>query len=137
LEWPELVPEGWEPPIIAPAYDKGAAHVVDEQSRVSELDGIRVRLPGYLKPIVYEGRSVSEFLLVPYLPHHVTQHAHLESNQMVYVQLQESIEIDNPFEPIWVSGTMQLKAVATDEGPAAYSIVKATASQYQEHPSNQ
>ncbi len=122
LDWTDLVPAGWEAPIIAPAYDEDPANMVDEASRVPALDGQTVRLPGYIKPVVFEDRTVSEFLLVPFLPHHVKHHAHLESNQMVYVRLDRSIEVDNPFEPLWVTGTLRLEAVATDEGPAGYSL---------------
>ncbi len=122
LDWADLVPAGWEAPIIAPAYDEDPVNMVDETSRVPALDGQTVRLPGYIKPVVFQDRTVSEFLLVPFLPHHVKQHAHLESNQMVYVRLDRSIEVDNPFEPLWVTGTLRLEAVATDEGPAGYSL---------------
>ncbi len=122
LDWADLVPAGWEAPIIAPAYDEDPANMVDETSRVPALDGQTVRLPGYIKPVVFQDRTVSEFLLVPFLPHHVKHHAHLESNQIVYVRLARSIEVDNPFEPLWVTGTLRLEAVATDEGPAGYSL---------------
>jgi hypothetical protein len=131
LDWAELVPPGWEAPIIAPAYDQDTDQLVEEGSRVSALDGLVVKLPGYMKPVVFEGRSVTEFLLVPFLPHHIKQHAHLESNQRVYVSLEQAIEVENPFEPVWVTGTLQLEAVATDEGPAGYSIIGASASAYQ------
>ncbi len=130
LDWADLVPAGWEAPIIAPAYDEDPANMVDETSRVPALDGQTVRLPGYIKPVVFKDRTVSEFLLVPFLPHHVKHHAHLESNQMVYVRLARSIEVDNPFEPLWVTGTLRLEAVATDEGPAGYSLDRAETHPY-------
>ncbi len=39
LDWADLVPAGWEAPIIAPAYDEDPANMVDEASRVPALDG--------------------------------------------------------------------------------------------------
>ena len=112
------------------AHDEAAVSAVDPSALVAELEKQHVRMPGYMKPIVFEERSVSEFLLVPYLPHHVKHHAHLEPNQMIYVVVAEPFEVENPLTPIWVSGTLHLKTVATDEGPVGYSISKAFISEY-------
>lgn len=131
LEWPQLVPADWEPPIIADAHDETLTRDVDPAALVGDLEGQRVRLPGFMKPTVFDGRSVSEFLLVPYLPHHVTQHAHLEANQMVYVMLERPTFVENPLQPVWVSGVLDLRTVITDEGPAGYRITAATSSAYQ------
>lgn len=130
LEWEELVPPGWEPPMIAPAYDGTNGQLVEKGSLVEGLDGRRVKLPGFLRPVVYRDRSVTEFLLVPFLPHHIKQHAHLEPNQMVYVVLEKPAMIDSPFEPIWVTGTISLQTVVTDEGPAGYKITSAEIQKY-------
>jgi hypothetical protein len=131
LEWAQLIPEHWEPPIVAPAYDEQASRGVDRDSLVSALQDSRVRLPGFMKPQVYEGNRVFEFLLVPFLQHHVKQHAHLEPNQMVYVTLSEPFAVENPFDPIWVEGILTLETVATDEGPAGYSMNRAAAERYE------
>jgi hypothetical protein len=131
LEWQDLVPQGWEPPIIAPAYDAAAARTVDAAALAQKLGGELVQLPGYMKPVVFHDRTVSEFLLVPYLPQHVTQHAHLEPNQMVYVTLEEGFAVENPFKPVWVTGRLQLETRQTDEGPAGYSMVAASVTEYQ------
>jgi hypothetical protein len=130
LEWAQLVPENWEPPIIAPAYDHEEAQGVDRRSLVSALHERKVRLPGFMKPQVFDGNNVSEFLLVPFLQHHIKHHAHLEPNQMVYVTLAEPLTVENPFDPIWVKGTITLKSISTDEGPAGYSMVDALAEDY-------
>jgi hypothetical protein len=57
-------------------------------------------------------------------------HAHLEPNQMVYVTLAEPLTVENPFDPIWVKGTITLQTISTDEGPAGYSMVDALAEDY-------
>ena len=130
LEWKELVPPDWEPPLIAPAYDGTSAHLVNGESLVHGLDGLRVKLPGFLRPVVFSDGSVTEFLLVPFLPHHISQHAHLEPNQMVYVVLDKPAAIDSPFDPLWVTGTISLLTVVTDEGPAGYKITSAEIRNY-------
>jgi len=130
LEWSDLVPEGWEPPLVPKAYDDVAAADVDEASVVTDLDGQLSALPGYMKPIVYEGNEVSEFLLVPFLPHQISTHAHLEPNQMVYVYALEPVIVEKPFDPVWVIGAMSLEPVMTDEGPAAYRMIEAVTTEY-------
>lgn len=131
LEWDELVPEGWEPPLVPEPYDEVGTSSVDEASVVGELNQQLVALPGFIKPVVFEGNQVSEFLLVPFLPHHTRQHAHLDANQMVYVYLLEPMQVENPFAPLWIVGTITLEAVMTDEGPAAYRIADAVATEYE------
>ena len=131
LEWKDLVPDGWEPPLVSRAYDEVSDDDVDETSVVKGLDRQLAALPGYMKPVVYEGNQVSEFLLVPFLPHQVKAHAHLEPNQMVYVYALEPVFVEKPFDPIWVIGTVSLEAVMTDEGPAAYRMVEAVTTEYE------
>ena len=131
LEWNELVPEGWEPPLVPEPFDEVDAASVDDDSVVAELDQQLAALPGFMKPIVFEGNQVSEFLLVPFLPHHTRQHAHLDANQMVYVYMLEPLEVENPLAPVWVVGTITLDSVMTDEGPAAYRFVDAVTTEYE------
>ena len=130
LEWQELVPEGWMPSIIAPAYDDEASQNVDSSEVVSELGNKLIILPGYMKPVVFENNVVHEFILVPFLEQHVKQHAHLAANQMIYVSLDQPMVVENPFEPLWVMGILSLRSVATDDGATGYSIDKARAEVY-------
>ena len=130
LEWKDLVPEGWEPPLVATAFDKVSEFGVDESSVVKELDGRLAALPGYMKPVVFEGNQVSEFLFVPFLPHQTQAHAHLEPNQMVYVYALDPVLVEQPFAPIWIVGTLSLEPVMTDEGPAAYRMIEAVTTGY-------
>ena len=131
LDWKDLVPDGWEPPLVSRAYDAVSDDHVDETSVVRDLDGQLAALPGYMKPVVYEGNEVSEFLLVPFLPHHTRAHAHLEPNQVVYVYALEPVTVEHPFDPIWIVGTISLEPVMTDEGPAAYRMVEAVTTEYE------
>ena len=131
LEWQDLIPEGWEAPLVATAFDEVAKTGIDSASVVQALDGQLAALPGYMKPVVYEGNQVSEFLLVPFLPQHIRAHAHLEPNQMVYVYALEPVLVEAPFEPIWIVGALSLEPVMTDEGPAAYRMVEAVTTNYE------
>ena len=131
LTWQDLVPEGWEPPLVATAYDDEAAATVSPEAIVEDLDEQLAALPGYMKPVVFTGNEVTEFILVPFLPQHVTAHAHLDANQMVYVYAHEPVVVDNPNQPIWVVGSMTVDSVMTDEGPAAYRMVDAVTTEYE------
>ena len=131
LEWKDLVPEGWEPPLVATAFDEVTADALDPAAVVQALDGQLAALPGYMKPVVFEGNEVSEFVLVPFLPHQTRAHAHLDANQMVYVYTLEPVVVEAPFEPIWIVGALSLEPVMTDEGPAAYRMVDAVTTPYE------
>ena len=131
LEWDDLVPAGWESPLVSKAYDEISSAEVDEASLVQELDGQLAAIPGYMKPIVYEGNEVTEFLLVPFMPHQVRAHAHVDANQMIYVYTLEPVVVEKPFEPIWVVGAMSLEPVMTDEGPAGYRMLEAVTTEYE------
>ena len=123
LEWNELAPEDWEPPLILPAPPEDGSHAaVDNASLVKEVDEKNVSIAGYMIPIKFDSNIVSEFLLVPFLEQHVQGHMHHDSNQMVYVYLQEPIAIQDPYAPVLVKGQMKVRTVDTDEGPTGYVI---------------
>ena len=69
-----------------------------------QLDGSRVRIPGYLLPLEFEGNKVTEFFLVPY----VGACIHTPpppSNQIVHVVTEEAFTTDGGlFTPVWVDG---------------------------------
>ena len=123
LEWNELVPDDWQPPLIQPAPPEDDAHpVVDSASLVKELDEEKVSIAGFMVPIKFDSNIVSEFLLVPFLEQHVREHIHHDSNQMVYVYLQEPRAIQNPYAPVLVKGEIKVRSVDTDEGLTGYVI---------------
>ena len=131
LEWKELIPGDWEPPMILPAPPADGSHTkVDSASLVQELDGEKVSIPGFMVPIKFDGNIVSEFVLVPFLERHVPGHIHHDSNQMVYVYLQEPRAIQNPYAPVLVKGEMKVRSVDTDEGPTGYIIEQGSMEDY-------
>jgi hypothetical protein len=74
---------------------------------VEELNGERVRMPGYLLPLELDGTRVTEFFLVPY----VGACIHVPPpppNQIVHVRMtdNESYQSEKLFEPVWVTGVI-------------------------------
>ena len=73
------------------------------------LDGQTVRMPGYLLPLEFSGKDVTEFLLVPYVG------ACIHSpppppNQIVHVKAETPVGGLAVFAPIWVTGRMSTTA---------------------------
>jgi hypothetical protein len=74
------------------------------------LNGQNVRLPGYLLPLEFSGKQVSEFLLVPW----VGACIHTPPpppNQIVHVKPEKPVEIGGMFAPVWVTGQMTTGAI--------------------------
>jgi hypothetical protein len=71
----------------------------------SSLAGQIVRMPGYMLPLEFSGKLVSEFLLVPW----VGACIHTPPpppNQIVHVKADKPFESGGLFSPVWVTGQM-------------------------------
>ncbi len=79
---------------------------------VEELNGQRVRMPGYLLPLEVSATKVTEFLLVPYIGAciHVPPPP---PNQIIYVKIgqDKSYKTKNLYEPVWVTGVIAAKSM--------------------------
>ena len=77
------------------------------QTPNGELNGKKIRLPGYLLPLEFENKNVTEFLLVPW----VGACIHTPPpppNQIVHVKLENGFNIgDEVFTAVWVNGVMK------------------------------
>jgi hypothetical protein len=126
LDWEKLIPvEAGSGPVVhgivqhgqlaKPAPSSGLAPLV------TSLDGAKVRIGGYMVPLDFEGAGVTSFLLVPYVGAciHVPPPP---ANQIIYVESGQSIEIDNPFEPVWVTGTLSTQPLATELADVGYRL---------------
>ena len=142
LEWEELMPQGWDPfAEIEAAMGDDLQGLSDSSPRaielfnayqeairsapvVGELDGQRIRLPGYVVPLDFEATDVAEFLLVPYFGAciHVPPPP---SNQIVYVTTVAGFPLKELFEPVWVTGVLSTQAFLNEVGDAGYTL-KAT-----------
>ena len=86
------------------------AEIAERNRKLSEtansaLDGQTVRIPGYLLPLEFSGKEVSEFLLVPW----VGACIHTPPpppNQIVHVKSDKPVGNVSMFAPIWVTGKL-------------------------------
>ena len=81
---------------------------------VPALDQQKIRMPGFMLPLEYSGKKVSEFLLVPW----VGACIHTPPpppNQIVHVRLAKGAEFESQglFQAVWVTGVMTAKASKT------------------------
>ena len=139
LEWEDLMPKDWDPMFELdqllgdfeqdlPDDDARAEELYEayldaarQAPVVSELDGQRVRLPGFVIPLDFEGTDTSEFLLVPYFGAciHVPPPP---ANQIIYVKTTVSYPLDELFDPVWVTGVISTLAHLNDIGDAGYTM---------------
>jgi hypothetical protein len=88
---------------------------IHHTSIVAELNGQRVRIPGYLLPLEVSATKVTEFLLVPYIGAciHVPPPP---PNQIIYVKLgpKKSYKNKNLYEPVWITGVIAAKSMVKD-----------------------
>lgn len=90
-----------------------------------ELNGKRIRMAGYALPLEHEGRTVTEFLLVPW----VGACIHTPPpppNQIVHVVIEKGFTVAGRFEPVWIMGTLSVgnrtKNLFLDDGTADIHI---------------
>ncbi|MCB1740918.1 MAG: DUF3299 domain-containing protein [Gammaproteobacteria bacterium] len=138
LEWDDLMPQTWDPFAQIRALSESGKDLQDGSPEadaamkaylnagrnapvVEALNGQRVRLPGFIVPLSFEGTEVNEFLLVPYRGAciHVPPPP---SNQVVHVKLAQAYSMRSVFEAVWVTGTMRTQRFDNDLGDAAYTL---------------
>ena len=86
-----------------------------QTSIVKELNGQKVRIPGYLLPLEVSATKVTEFLLVPY----VGACIHVPPpppNQIVHVKIihKEGYTSKGLFDPVWVTGVISVQSLVKD-----------------------
>lgn len=106
--------------------DEGSALDTMEQigtyNVVTDLDGLTIRLPGYVVPLDFNASSeYNEFLLVPYFG------ACLHTpppppNQIVYVKTAKAAKIADINEPVWIEGVMKTGKFGSELGNSAYEV---------------
>ncbi|MET3458643.1 MULTISPECIES: DUF3299 domain-containing protein [Pseudomonas] len=137
LAWSEMIPPDAPPevPNMTPLHDlskmsdalaaesaPAAKQDLPNAPVVKELDGQKIRLPGYIVPLeVSEEGRTTDFLLVPYFGAciHVPPPP---SNQIVHVKSEVGVKLDELYQPYWVEGPMQVKPSTSELADAGYQM---------------
>lgn len=80
---------------------------------VDSLNGLYIRMIGYLLALDFEGKKGVEFLLVPW----VGACIHTPPpppNQIVYIKFDKGFETTSLFAPVWVEGTLLTKSLTKE-----------------------
>lgn len=89
---------------------------------ISEMDGKRVRIPGFVVPIeTNEDQLVTEFFIVPYFGACL----HMPPpppNQIIYATYPQGVEQPTLYEPFWLSGELKTEITTNDIAQAAYEM---------------
>jgi len=136
LQWSDLIPPGAPPPPppvalhdlsqLADALEAEAGPAAMQQSPaapvVEALDGVQVKLPGYIVPLDMsdEGR-VTEFLLVPYFGAciHVPPPP---SNQIVHATSELGVKVEQLYQPFWIEGPLRVEHASSELAEAGYRM---------------
>jgi hypothetical protein len=136
LAWEDLIPPDWDP--MKGVDMKEIANLQDGDPRARatldrlrrawdnaptrpEMNGTRVRLPGYVVPLSSEGRNLREFLLVPYFGACVHSPPP-PSNQVVHVVMERPAAGIEMMDAVWVSGRLVATSFNSGMGSASYRI---------------
>ncbi len=111
--WQTLIPElerGQKPaPINHEVQLDERAPQIKTGGLVHALDGQNMRMPGFIVPLESDGNKITEFFLVPFFGACL----HLPPpppNQIIHVSHPKGIDMIEPWEVVWISGEMQVKA---------------------------
>jgi hypothetical protein len=148
IMWDALVPENFTAEAIMAKYADQLAQIQDGSPEAYDLytqmqaefnnapvnetmDGVLVRLPGFIAPLEYTDDLITEFLLVPYFGAciHVPPPP---ANQTVLVKLSEGqgIKFEDAYYPFWVMGELTATGTTTDLAEAGYYIENALIEPY-------
>lgn len=141
LNWEDMVPEGFTPPEnpIADMTREEIDKLFDgsEESNkqleeleaamsyapvVDDLDGKRIKIPGYVVPLDFDGQTeLSEFLLVPYYGACIHTPPP-PANQVVHANLQSPITLENTYDPVFAIGVIRTKTTTSNLAEAGYTL---------------
>ncbi|MFN4024327.1 MAG: DUF3299 domain-containing protein [Hyphomonas sp.] len=146
IGWEDLMPEGEEERLaqmyqaqMAMLYSGGgiaegsAADVavqIGTFNTVKELNGQKIRIPGYTVPFEYGADvQIKEFLLVPYFGACI--HAPPPPpNQTVFVMSDTPIKMQDLAQAVWIEGTIHTQTQESELADAAYTITMTGIEEY-------
>ena len=150
LGWEDLVPADYEPPpdpfLTMPReeMDKLFDGSAESQARLAEideqmsyaptvpgLDGQRVRIPGFVVPLDFDGQTrMDEFLLVPYYGACIHTPPP-PANQVVHATASSPVTIEDTYSPVWLYGTIRTETVTSELAESGYRLEVTSVEEYE------
>lgn len=151
LRWDDLVPKGWDP--LQGMKDKGLGNMAmlndgdpkameamrqlreawDKAPTEPQLDGTRIKLPGYLVPLEEVAAGHTEFLLVPYFGACIHTPPP-PANQIVLVVPAKPAAGFRSMDTVWVSGVLKTTRSDSPMGSSGYRLESALVERYKALP---
>jgi len=146
IGWEDLMPEGEEERLaqmyqaqmsmlysgagVAEGSAGDTAVQIGTFNTVKELNGKKIRIPGYTVPFEYGADAqIKEFLLVPYFGACI--HAPPPPpNQTVFVMAEKPIKMKDLAQAVWIEGTIHTQTQESDLADAAYTIKLTSIEEY-------
>ena len=144
IKWEELVPKDWDPMkqfkqanfSVMNDGDPRATELLkrmretwDNAPTNNEMDGVAVRIPGYLVPLDESKGGLKEFLLVPYFGACIHTPPP-PANQIILVQPQKPTKGFHSMDTVWVSGTLKTLHSDSYMGASGYRLESALVEAY-------
>jgi hypothetical protein len=133
VKWDNLIPADWDmekefgklniqnmedgDPIAMMRLQK----FMDKAPADPSLDGVAIKIAGYIAPLDYEGKNLKEFLLVPYFGACIHSPPP-PANQIIYVVADKNIDRKFIEDAVYVSGVLKVKGKKTGIGATGYSM---------------
>lgn len=141
LSWEDLIPIEERSRLYIPSQrsrplfddESGPAASQEGSGAVNKsLDGLRVKLPGFIVPLTVDRQMrTSDFLLVPYFG--ACMHMPPPPpNQIVHVLMDKPLWLASMYEPVWVTGTLSARSASTELATAAYTLAGKSIEIYEE-----
>ncbi|WP_443083318.1 DUF3299 domain-containing protein [Vibrio sp. VPAP30] len=137
LEWIDLIPESERNQFDSygmPAIDHSGTSM--EQSMVGsvrqELNGSKVKIPGFVIPLEGDANMVTEFLLVPYFGAciHVPPPP---PNQIIYVKFPKGAPVQELWDVVYVIGTLKTETVSHELAQTGYVLQGTEIAEYDDY----
>lgn len=136
IQWDDLVPPDWDPLkqfkntnfSVMNDSDPRAAEMLkrmretwDNAPTNNKMDGVAVRIPGYLVPLEDTKSGLKEFLLVPYFGACIHSPPP-PANQIIHVKPQKPPKGFHSMDTVWVSGTLKTLRSDSYMGASGYRM---------------
>ena len=146
ITWDALVPADWDPMKAFKKLDLAKLKDSDQQAMEAmdrlkqawdeapiepKMNGVRVRIPGFVVPLGADLDHVREFLLVPYFGAciHVPPPP---ANQMIHVFPKKPLTNAQIMGAVWTSGTLETVLSTTSFGGVGYRMKAELVEPYKE-----
>ncbi len=146
LEWDDLMPSDWNP--MKFIQDLKLDTLQDSDPRAMEameklkakwnaapanpaLNGARIRIAGFVVPLEWSEKAMTEFLLVPYFGAcvHVPPPP---ANQIIHVTTAKPYKSRGYMDAVWVSGVLSTGFSKTEMGDSVYRLKASRVEHYTE-----